>query len=111
MVFIAVFSICALVPPAGLLVALRPYRRFWTVLATLVVAMAITGLAAAAPLAAGPPARGAPRGAPRRVWGRAPPRPPRRRARRGGPPRQRVPARHAGHALGAPDPDGAAPRD
>lgn len=60
MVFIAVLSICALVPTAGLLVTLRPYRRFWTVLATLVVAMAISGLAAAALFAVGRHATGSP---------------------------------------------------
>lgn len=46
MLFVGVFSICALVPTGGLLFMLRPYRPFWNVLAGLVVIAAVTGLAA-----------------------------------------------------------------
>jgi hypothetical protein len=60
MVFVAVFSICALGPTGGLLFVLRPYRRFWIVLASLVVATAITGLAAVVLFAIGRHAEGSP---------------------------------------------------
>lgn len=45
--FAAVFGVCALVPTGAALFFLRPYRRFWTVLAALGLAVAVTGIAAA----------------------------------------------------------------
>ena len=45
--FVAVFGLAALVPTAGALWLLRPYRRFWTVLSGLALLVAITGVAAA----------------------------------------------------------------
>jgi len=47
MLFVAVFGVCALVPTAAALFFLRPYRRFWTVLAALGLAVACTGVTAA----------------------------------------------------------------
>jgi hypothetical protein len=44
--FAAVFGVCALVPTGAALFFLRPYRRFWTVLAALGLAVAVTGIAA-----------------------------------------------------------------
>src|SRR6266480_5921488 len=46
-VFVAVFGVLALVPTGGALYFLRPYRRFWMVLSTLCLAVAVTGLKAA----------------------------------------------------------------
>lgn len=45
--FIAVFGLLALVPTGAALVFLRPYRRFWTVLAAAGLGVAFTGAAAA----------------------------------------------------------------
>ena len=45
--FVAVFGLAALVPTAGALWLLRPYRRFWAVLSGLALLVAITGVAAA----------------------------------------------------------------
>jgi hypothetical protein len=44
--FVAVFGVCALVPTGAALFFLRPYRRFWTVLSALGLAVAVTGVAA-----------------------------------------------------------------
>src|SRR5690349_25002744 len=46
--FIAVFGLLALVPTGAALYFLRPYRALWTVLSTLALCVAITGVAAAA---------------------------------------------------------------
>jgi hypothetical protein len=46
--FLGVFGVCALVPTGAVLFFLRRYRRFWTVLSTLGVAIALTGITAAA---------------------------------------------------------------
>ena len=51
--FVAVFSVVALVPTAAVLFVLRPYRRFWTVLSTFGLGVAVTGLAAVALFAIG----------------------------------------------------------
>jgi hypothetical protein len=53
MLFVAVFGVCALVPTGAALVFLRPYPRFWRALSTLVLAVAITGAAAAILFAVG----------------------------------------------------------
>jgi hypothetical protein len=53
MLFAAVFGVLPLVPTAVALVFLRPYRPFWTVLATAGLMLAITGLAAAVLFAVG----------------------------------------------------------
>ena len=45
--FIAVFGIVALAPTGAALYWLRPYRRFWLVLSTLAVGIAMTSAAAA----------------------------------------------------------------
>lgn len=47
LIFVAVFGVCALIPTAAALYFLRPYARFWTVLAALALALAITSLVAA----------------------------------------------------------------
>jgi hypothetical protein len=60
MLFVAVFAVCALGPTAGLLFALRPYRRFWIGLAALVIVVALSGLAAAVLFAVGRHASGSP---------------------------------------------------
>jgi len=46
LLFTAAFGVCSLVPTGAALFFLRPYRRFWTVLAVLVLAVAITGVTA-----------------------------------------------------------------
>jgi hypothetical protein len=51
--FVAVFGVAALVPTAAVLFFLRPYRRFWTVLSTFGLGVAVTGLAAVAFFAIG----------------------------------------------------------
>ncbi len=51
--FVAIFGACALVPTGAALIFLRPYPRFWTVLATLGLVVALTGVAAAVLFAAG----------------------------------------------------------
>jgi hypothetical protein len=53
LLFTAVFGVCSLVPTGAALFFLRPYRRFWTMLAVLVLAVAITGVTAAVLFAAG----------------------------------------------------------
>lgn len=45
--WVFVFGLCALIPTGALLFLLRPYRRFWVVLATISVAIGITSIAAA----------------------------------------------------------------
>ena len=52
-VFTGVFGICSLGPTGAGLYLLRPYRRFWTVLASLVLALAVTGVAAVVLFAVG----------------------------------------------------------
>ena len=47
LLFIAVFSVAALVPTGAALVFLRPCRPFWTVISALGVLVAVTGVAAA----------------------------------------------------------------
>lgn len=47
LLFAAVFGVAALVPTGVALFFLRPYRRFWTVLAALGLAVAVTGVTAA----------------------------------------------------------------
>ena len=49
----AVFGVCALVPTCAALFFLRPYRRFWTVLSALGLAVAVTGVTAAILFAVG----------------------------------------------------------
>lgn len=44
--FIAVFSLVALVPTGAALLLLRPYRRFWVVISALGLGVALTGAAA-----------------------------------------------------------------
>ncbi len=44
--FAAIFGVCALVPTGAALFFLRPYRRVWTVLAAMGLAVAVTGVAA-----------------------------------------------------------------
>src|SRR5258708_35537275 len=44
--FVAVFGVVALAPTGAALFFLRPYRRFWTVLAALGLAVAVTGVTA-----------------------------------------------------------------
>lgn len=51
--FVAVFGVSALVPTAAVLFFLRPYHRFWTVLSTFGLGIAVTGLAAVALFATG----------------------------------------------------------
>jgi hypothetical protein len=51
--FVAVFSVSALVPTGAALWFLRPYRHFWTVLSALSFAVALTGVAAAILFAVG----------------------------------------------------------
>jgi hypothetical protein len=51
--FVAVFGVAALVPTGAALVFLRPYRRFWTVLSALGLAVAVTGITAALLFAVG----------------------------------------------------------
>jgi hypothetical protein len=53
LLFTAVFGVGALVPTGALLVFLRPYRRFWTALASLVLTVAITGVTAVVLFAVG----------------------------------------------------------
>lgn len=52
-VFVAVFGIVALLPTGAALFFLRPYRRFWTVLAVFGLGVAVTGLTAVAVFAVG----------------------------------------------------------
>jgi len=47
LLFVAVFGISALVPTAAALFFLRPYRRFWTLLSAVGLAVAVTGVTAA----------------------------------------------------------------
>lgn len=47
LLFLAVFTVAALVPTGAALFFLRPYRRFWTVLSVLGLGVAVTGIAAA----------------------------------------------------------------
>jgi hypothetical protein len=58
--FAAVFGACALGPTGVALFFLRPYRRFWTVLSALGVAVAITGVTAVILFAAGRQATASP---------------------------------------------------
>jgi hypothetical protein len=51
--FIAVFGLLALAPTGAALYFLRPYRGVWTVLASLSLCVAVTGIAAAALFALG----------------------------------------------------------
>jgi hypothetical protein len=51
--FVAVFGLCALVPTALALVFLRPHVRFWTVLSTIALCVAVTGVIAALLFAVG----------------------------------------------------------
>jgi hypothetical protein len=53
LLFAAVFGVAALVPTGAGLFFLRPYRRFWTVLSTFSLGVAVTGLAAVALFAIG----------------------------------------------------------
>jgi hypothetical protein len=53
LLFLAVFGVSALGPTGAALFFLRPYRRFWTVLAALGVAVAVTGVTAAILFAVG----------------------------------------------------------
>jgi len=53
LVFVAVFGAAALVPTAAALWFLRPYRRVWTALSALGVAVALTGVMAAIVFAVG----------------------------------------------------------
>jgi hypothetical protein len=60
MLFAAVFAGCALVPTGAALFFLRPYRRFWSVLSALGIAVAVTGVTAAILFAVGRHATGSP---------------------------------------------------
>jgi len=51
--FAAVFGVCALGPTGAALFFLRPYRRFWSALSVLGLAVAVTGVTAAILFAAG----------------------------------------------------------
>jgi hypothetical protein len=51
--FVGVFGVSALVPTGAALIFLRPYRRFWTVLSVLGLAVAVTGVTAAILFAVG----------------------------------------------------------
>jgi hypothetical protein len=53
MLFVAVFSVCALVPTGAALFFLRPYRRFWVALAAGGVCIAVTGITAVVLFAVG----------------------------------------------------------
>ena len=53
LLFAAGFGVAALVPTGAALFFLRPYRRFWTVLSTFSLGVAVTGLAAVALFAIG----------------------------------------------------------
>ena len=53
LLFVAVGGVAALVPTGGALFFLRPYRRFWTVLSALGLAVAVTGAGAAILFAVG----------------------------------------------------------
>lgn len=46
LLFVAVFGVSALGPTGAALFFLRPYRRFWTVLSALGLALAVTGITA-----------------------------------------------------------------
>jgi len=48
LLFVSVFGVTALVPTGAVLFFLRPYRRFWTLLSAVGLAVAVTGAAAAA---------------------------------------------------------------
>jgi hypothetical protein len=48
LLFLGVFGVCALVPTGAVLIFLRRYRRFWTVLSILGFVIALTGITAAA---------------------------------------------------------------
>jgi hypothetical protein len=51
--FVAVFVVAGLVPTGAALVFLRPYRRFWSVLSSWGLAVAVTGVTAAILFAVG----------------------------------------------------------
>lgn len=51
--FVNVFGVLALVPTVAALYFLRPHRPFWTALAIVAIAVALTGIAAAVVFAAG----------------------------------------------------------
>jgi hypothetical protein len=53
LLFVAVFGVVALVPTGAALFFLRPYRHFWQVLSAFSLAVAVTGLTAAALFAIG----------------------------------------------------------
>ena len=53
LLFAAVFGVAALVPTGAALFFLRPYRRFWTVLSTFSLGVAVSGLAGVALFAIG----------------------------------------------------------
>ena len=53
LLFVAVFGVSALVPTGAALFFLKPYRHFWTVLSALGLAVAVTGVTAAALFAVG----------------------------------------------------------
>jgi hypothetical protein len=53
LLFVGVFGVAALGPTGAALFFLRPYRRFWAVLAALGLAVAVTGVAAAILFAVG----------------------------------------------------------
>ena len=53
MLLVAVFGVSALVPTGAALFFLRPYRRFWTVLSAMGLAVAVTGVTAAILFAVG----------------------------------------------------------
>lgn len=52
--FVGVFGVLAIVPTVMALVLLRPYARFWSALGFVAAAIALTGVVALAPFAAGP---------------------------------------------------------
>jgi hypothetical protein len=58
--FVAVFGVVALAPTGAALFFLRPYRRFWTVLAALGLAVAVTGVTAVILFAVGRQATASP---------------------------------------------------
>lgn len=58
LLFAAVFGVCALLPTGAALFFLRPYRRFWSVLSALGLAVAVTGVTAAILFAVGRHATG-----------------------------------------------------
>lgn len=60
LLFVAVFGVLALVPTGAALVFLRPYRRFWTLLSAVGLAVAVTGVIAAILFAVGRHAEASP---------------------------------------------------